>query len=505
MFAYQIAAWSSIKERVQEIDGQLSSCLKLLLAFRDDEGTRLDEHGSVEGQAYNIVEAITHAQRALRALADLKPDRKRPFPTGMWVSARAAVDQMAAAANDLQARVQGFPNSGVVLVTLNGSVLGRADNRNPVVSFTDPVTSMVNHADALFPIVSSLAALKVPVRQAPDPSDEQISDDAKSVLDSLVEAERGSAEAARAAESARAILDDLTHYRDEVTNSIADLQIQIAGFAGTAEQRAATIAEIDKAASNDAAVIRSKLDDIDKLQGNLESTGQIVNRFASTLKKTEGALSSNRATLDQLIAEALVHGDTVTRLSDDARDMLSSATVAGLAKAFADERDALDASLSGAFWQFVFGILLLSSVTFALASYVLNIPMSIFGVAISGIHPELGNKYEPTMAGILSRIVIITGPFWFTLFASRRYKHLFDLRQQYSHKYNMAFSMEGFKKQSPSNAEGIAAWVFTIVAQSPYDQKPSRPMDESPLVALKELGVDLADKALKRLGGKPGE
>ena len=74
-----------------------------------------------------------------------------------------------------------------------------------------------------------------------------------------------------------------------------------------------------------------------------------------------------------------------------------------------------------------------------------------------------------------------------TLFSARRYQRLFALRQQYSHKYNMAFSVEGFKQQAPTFQEQIAYWVFQIVGANPVPAKSDgRDMGQHPVEALRE-------------------
>jgi hypothetical protein len=64
----------------------------------------------------------------------------------------------------------------------------------------------------------------------------------------------------------------------------------------------------------------------------------------------------------------------------------------------------------------------------------------------------------------------------------------------------MAASMEGFKKQAPSYAEAIAAWVFQIVAENPVQQKPGASMDEAPSLSFKDIGSSLMENVGKAFG-----
>jgi hypothetical protein len=205
----------------------------------------------------------------------------------------------------------------------------------------------------------------------------------------------------------------------------------------------------------------------------------------------------------QAIEKLEGQGTRVDGLISDAEKMVSGATVAGLAKAFSDEKAFLESRMRTTFWGFLVGIALLGLFSIGLAAYVLHIPITIYGYHLSD-GPALGQAgYEITVAGVLSRAIVLIGPFWLTQFSARRYRSLFDLRQQYSHKYNMAFSMEGFKTQAPQYAENIAAWVFTIVAANPIQQRAGGPMDESPSMSLS----DLASGAANAIGNifKPAE
>ena len=101
---------------------------------------------------------------------------------------------------------------------------------------------------------------------------------------------------------------------------------------------------------------------------------------------------------------------------------------------------------------------------------------------------------EITVAGVLSRTVILLAPFWLTLFSSRRYRNLFDLRQQYTHKYSMAFSVDGFKQQAPEYAEQMTAWVFHVVAEPPVSIRNSKGMGDNPIPDVQSVEKDQLER-----------
>jgi hypothetical protein len=90
--------------------------------------------------------------------------------------------------------------------------------------------------------------------------------------------------------------------------------------------------------------------------------------------------------------------------------MVSGATVAGLAKAFADEKAFLEANTKSTFIGSCIGISLLALFSIGLAVYVLHIPITIFGYHLLA-GPAPGQPgYEITVGGVLSRAIVLIGP-----------------------------------------------------------------------------------------------
>ena len=221
--------------------------------------------------------------------------------------------------------------------------------------------------------------------------------------------------------------------------------------------------------------------ELDKSASEASSKFGEIGVFHSKMKEIEAELDNLRAEASKGDEQQKQYTARVVELIREAEEMVSGATTAGLAKAFDEERQRLSTAMVWALFSFLVGIAFLFLTTILLAAYVFEIPISIFGynVGQAGSTPERGD--EITLAGVLSRTVILLAPFWLTLFSSRRYRNLFDLRQQYTHKYSMAFSVDGFKQQAPTYAEQMAAWVFHVVAEPPVTVKSSRSMGDNPL------------------------
>lgn len=329
-------------------------------------------------------------------------------------------------------------------------------------------------------------------------------------------------------------LSDLTSARDEareVWDEVAQIRARVAGLAeeaggevaglkvagaeivarleGGAEEAASQLNAINQTVeslnekASEADDARAKISEL--LEGSSEDRERL-SEFVSEVESATNKIEALYSRADARYVQQNEYVQHVEELISQAKSMVSAATVAGLAQAFSEERKTLDKGMRWAMGWFVAGIVSIFFVTILLAAYVFEIPLKIGDIPLSGTGktPELGD--EITIAGVLSRAIILLAPFWLTLFSARRYRNLFDLRQQYSHKYNMAFSVNGFKQQAPSYEEEIAALVFHVLAESPITntKRSGRAMDESPLMSLQELARLPADRFEAVLGALRG-
>lgn len=244
---------------------------------------------------------------------------------------------------------------------------------------------------------------------------------------------------------------------------------------------------------------KSELDDsVAQAEKRLEE----ISSFHSELSQIRVELEGLRTSADQNAAMQTQYVGDVKALIAEAEAMVSGATNAGLAKAFDDERKRLANGMGWALFSFLVGIVFLFLTTILLAAYVFEIPLEVFGYNLGQAGRTVERGDEISLAGVVSRTVILLAPFWLTLFSSRRYRNLFDLRQQYTHKYSMAFSVDGFKQQAPQYSEQMAAWVFHVVAEPPVTTKSSKGMGDNPLpdvqsvvkTQLERFGILNADK-----------
>lgn len=227
---------------------------------------------------------------------------------------------------------------------------------------------------------------------------------------------------------------------------------------------------------------QSQRTEIESLRDSAREISGNINAFDGTLKSVRSDLEEIRNSAESRYNDQEKYVAHVEELITKAKAMLGAATITGLAKAFDDERRDLDKRMRGAMIGFSLGIGMILVVTGMLALYVFRIEI---GQDVPGL---TDTDAAITLTGFLSRSIILLGPVWLALFSARRYRNLFDLRQQYSHKYNMAFSVNGFQNQAPDYSQQIAYWVFQTVGANPVAATDGKGgMDEHPMDGIKDL------------------
>ncbi|MGO4389079.1 hypothetical protein AB4Y85_16230 [Microvirga sp. 2YAF29] len=83
------------------------------------------------------------------------------------------------------------------------------------------------------------------------------------------------------------------------------------------------------------------------------------------------------------------------------------------------------------------------------------------------IDASTGTAAIQAFTNMASRFLVILPGLLLIGFAAKRHSALFRLREQYSHKWAIAASVEGFKTQAPAYQEQIAAAVFTELLTNP--------------------------------------
>lgn len=441
MFSNQVPKLERLRELHNVILEDLGTLVGFARRYRDGDKVPVFQSMPIDNQPYTLMEAILYAERGVRAFKALKIIRSTPLPAGHLDQIIAHTDALNGTVGELLSVTEGIGNWPGKATALSGSRLQDQEAGQMVADLGDVAIRTVNATDQLLAAVNGIAGLVTAHHKAGDDGQDAtiMTDNTAAIIAALAETEAATVRA-------RTLLGEI----ETVSAGIANTQTQMdekfkeaTELANedltTIKQTVSDVAETSKSVSGDAAVVTSKREEVDRLSVQAQDAYKDLSGFSATLSATRKKLSETQGKSEALAKEFEGQRAKVEEMIVRAEKMVSGSTVSGLARAFNEERAALDKSMSSAFWWFVVGIVLLFLTSGALAAYVLNVPIP--GLEWLTRH----GSAEPTLAGVASRAVIIIAPFWLTLFSSRRYRSLFDLRQQYSHKYNMAFSMVGFK------------------------------------------------------------
>lgn len=492
---------ASIKAVASRAEKKLTAFVDFIQKFHNGEAWKF---GNVPGYEYSLSEVSVDSLKVLRTIKSWPVNR-------VGLSSQNSTEQILNALNGMESNIDAL--SGVQDRLSNeirpleflSFFFQTKINNEEVVNLSNYTVNLFGSLEAVKQSISSfsfykkfeggsgeelvllsdlLASVKA-TREAISEVRSEASDGAQQIEGLLQKAEEG-----RQQDAARSA---------ELVTSLEERLARAETLLGELEARQEEVDAVKVEASNAGATIG---DILGESKSSIEEIREFSNEVFGLNSKIESVLS--RA--DEGYARQKEYIEKVEALIERAESMVSGATVAGLAQAFSDERKSLEKNMKWAMGSFIVGIIFIFLVTILLGAYVFEIPLTVGGIKLSGpgSTPALGD--EITIAGVLSRTIILLAPFWLTLFSARRYRNLFDLRQQYSHKYNMAFSVDGFKQQAPAYQEQIAAWVFHVVAEAPVTnaKKPGRGMDESPMLALQEIAKlphEKFDELLKAVRG----
>lgn len=486
-------------EQIRKLHDDILEGLKAVFAFarefRASDRIRPFRVMKIDGQHYSLMEAVLFAQRGVKSFKRLRINNNAPISSSSLDHVLDCSKNLSVALNDILQFVYAMKAEPRNLVVLSGSRLQVQETGEIRCDISDITYRIVSYTDQMMTSVATIGfVVGLSVKAGNDQAAETVHDDVGSIVSSLAEVDnitqevqalltKVEAAAARAGDiraTMEAVLAEAKSHTDKELDALSG-----------------TVASVNKSAtkaSNDVAVTTSKREEVDRLAAQAQEAFKDISVFQAGLATTQNRLKNAYEKASNLTMEFENQRDNVTYMIAQAEKMVSGSTVAGLAKAFSDERTELDKSMKGAFNGFIAGIVLLFFTSGALAAYILNIP-------INGLEwLTTRGSADPTLAQVLSRAVIVIAPFWLTLFSARRYRSLFDLRQQYSHKYNMAFSMDGFKTQAPEFAEKIAAWVFTIVAANPVLPVLGRSMDAPPPMSVQGMMDEMKGMYEKVMG-----
>lgn len=120
--------------------------------------------------------------------------------------------------------------------------------------------------------------------------------------------------------------------------------------------------------------------------------------------------------------------------------------------------------------------------------------------SLFGVDAPAGVAAIQALTNVASRFLVILPGLLLIGFAAKRHSALFKLREQYSHKWAIAASVEGFKTQAPNYKEPIAAAVFTELLKNPAHGMDQPAASHGKNGFLDRLIKPAVDRTLEKMG-----
>lgn len=236
------------------------------------------------------------------------------------------------------------------------------------------------------------------------------------------------------------------------------------------------------------------------LEADVDAYETAFKGFQSALEAREAALEKGNVDLNALVGALKTNQAKIEQQIAEADQMLGGATVAGLSSTYRKQSEAVDGQMWWARATYYAAIVFMAfSIAFSL---------NVFGSHMPPVIPlesqEAGPLAIRVLAALGSRALVLLPSILLLTFASRQHSALFRLREQYSHKYNIAASVHGFKAQAPEYEQPIAGAVFLELLKNPTDSLRSEP-DEKSNEFVAEIIAPAVRKAMEQLRRKSVE
>lgn len=288
----------------------------------------------------------------------------------------------------------------------------------------------------------------------------------------------------KAAEAA-ALVDQLTKTSAEwraslevshaASAKLSSLESETSRIFGEIEKARRTVEENAAKATVSTATVEEVRAQAAALEANVNSYQTSFDAFQRQLEAREKTIATGERRLLEVQAELATEQAKVTALIGQAEQMLGGATTAGLSSAFETKAAQVDTQLQGArFWYYGSIGLLILSVAVALNGLAF-IGISIPSLPTFPVGTPTGTIAVQALSALGLRGLVVLPALLLAGFTAHRHSTLFRLREEYSHKYTAAASVQGFKLQAPSFEESIAAAVFAEVIKNPAISMEGRP------------------------------
>jgi len=459
----------TIVTKAGELGTALENLVNRLGQFRNAEGQSFDLRKVITERDSSTAKVVARIEAAVGLIAEYKKAQRADLvPLKVLSDLQAAISQTASAidgvltlADDLmnnQGGIRSFNYSNFHFQTANGN------NHNAQAAFQGLFDASETFLQRFF---ESLFILKPRASYSFQAAATGLSNVIAEVSEALAAAKTSQKKITQAESELSAKVEAATAQLNQIERLKTD-------GAADRETIAKSLAEVTQHKANVEAVNSHA----SRLRSDVEAYQEAFELFQKKLAQRETTFTEGTKKLNTLIDKFESQRTGVDELIVRSEQMLSSATVAGLAANFSKMTDELTKELRWARRGFYVGICFLAISALPLLAFI-GLPLIPF--FYKGMSPDTvesiiryGQGTEQNswqyLGHVVGRLVVLLPAAWLVSFAAIRHSSLFRLREHYAYKYSMAVAVEGFKQQAPDYDQEIAALVLEQLAFNPADK-----------------------------------
>ncbi|ANG96766.1 hypothetical protein A8A54_09965 [Brucella pseudogrignonensis] len=260
----------------------------------------------------------------------------------------------------------------------------------------------------------------------------------------------------------------------ELAKKALEQQENVALKVSESDRDRTTIANFLAKVTEQNAAIEQAISKSTDLETTIEASTEALQLFEKQIEERDKRFKSGEVALTNLLADLRLKEESVDELIEKSGQMLSLATVAGLASNFGQMKKELTKELKWAGYGF-YGAIAFLAISAIPLFFLIMMPIAkpFLEYYFKGLQiveqAALGSSWQ-YLGQVLGRLLILVPAIWLVKFTSIRYSSLFRLREHYAYKYSMAVAVEGFKKQAPDYGQEITAMVLEQLAFNPVDK-----------------------------------
>lgn len=455
-----MADLSGLKEGIERLTESRNAAAKRLAEIDDGSGNRLDLTISFNEGQPSFIDADARILAVTEMMAD--PTAKKDallIPISYVTAVKDALDKLISRYESIVRDINNIANH-------DGP--GPFNSENGVLTSRDGQVSLklAAHTQNLWnetePLLASLYPLLFAVRIKGQPDFTPLLGAFKAATEQA-QADRN--ELSRLVHEVQASHEKVAQFEKQS----AKLKEEIERLQSEGAKDRTTLSEYTSEGTTSVASIRSTKEEAEQLKSQVESYKAEFERFQKQLDQREKAIADGTARQKALITGVEEIEKEIGDLNERAEDMLSGATVAGLASSFGEHRDKLNTELENARKGFYVAIGFLFVSVLPLAAYVIPGLGELVAGSDAASAVTASNASE-LIGQIAARALLLLPSAWLTKFAASRYASVFKLKEHYVYKYSVATSVEGFKKQAEPYKDEIAAATFFELTMNPANR-----------------------------------